>query len=56
MRRPAVSTYTDNLEQQITILQMWAHKREEDMPVSAAYLNEAIHDLTKALEHAEKSN
>ncbi len=51
-----MSTYTDNLEQQITILQMWAHKREDDMPVSAAYLHKAIGDLTRALQHAQKED
>ena len=49
-----MSTFTEDLEEHIVVLQMWAQKREKDMPRTGAWLLEAVADLVKALEYAEK--
>jgi hypothetical protein len=51
-----LSTFTDNLEEMIVLLDMWTMKRQDDMPTTAAWLATASRDLTVALEQAKKGN
>jgi len=47
-------TFTDNLEEQIIILNMWIKKRQDDMPIAAGHLACAVADLEDAIQAAEK--
>lgn len=45
-------TFTEWIEEQIDVLQMWIQKKGEDLPVATAYLVYALEDLQQAHKHA----
>ena len=47
-------TFSENLEEIVTLLQMWAKKREDDAPVAAGFITCAIEDLTNAVRYAKE--